>query len=238
MLFTTAFLFAALVPGALSVPSPVPADTKTVPPNAQALAHVQNIVAHYHGMQAAVHTMELKNPHNPQLPSIKRQVAAVRMNLISGGGGILGGSSDPLSGTVGQVLGGQSGCLSGLLSGGALGNLLGGTSTSGLVAGLLDPNSPLILTVNNLLNSLGLGGLLGGLNLGNLDLNGLLASLLGGVPSLSTGCGCGADPVTALVGSTQQLVAELVALLGLVHTCGCGSNPALSSSVIPLLSGL
>ncbi|KAJ7123978.1 hypothetical protein C8R43DRAFT_1135772 [Mycena crocata] len=236
MLFSTALLFAALVPTALCVPSPAPVDAKAASPNPQAIAHVQKIIDHYQGMQAAVHTMELKNPHNPQLLAVKRQVAAVRMNLISGGS-LLGGSS-PLSGTVGQVLDGQSGCLSGLLSGGLLGNLLGGTSTSGLVAGLLDPNSPLILTVNNLLNSLGLGGLLGGLNLGNLDLNGLLASLLGGVPSLSTGCGCGVDPVTALVGSLQGLVYELLALLGLVQTCGCGSNPALLAVLTPLLSGL
>ncbi|KAJ7123975.1 hypothetical protein C8R43DRAFT_1111808 [Mycena crocata] len=230
MFFTTALLFAALVPSALSVPSHASAEASTAVTNAQIIARVQNVVAKYHSVNATLHTIELKSPTNAQtaakISAAKHTLSLLKGNLVP---------RVPLSGTIGTLLSGSERCFAGLLPKDPLGKVVGG-GTGVLLTGLLDQKSSVNGLLTNILTplgGLGLGGRLGP----DLSLNSIVASLLGSVSGLNAGCKCGVDPATAFVTSLQQLLAELLALVDVVQTCGCGSNPALLSSVTKILRG-
>ncbi|KAJ6585397.1 hypothetical protein B0H19DRAFT_1059628 [Mycena capillaripes] len=231
MRFSTFVLFASTFASSLAAP----ALQTTAAPQPQTTASVDSLVSQSSvvlmhltrlnaiGARIAANSSTSAPEINAAIYHINRVVAKlvpVQSDGLLDGllGRLLGGGCG-----LGEILSGNGGILSGLLSGDLIGGLLG---SDGLLGGLIEG------LLRNVLG--GDGGLLGGL-LGGGD-GGLLSSITGLLnlfPGLDVSCGT--DLVGELLEVVQSLVGTLTGILPDAQQCACGENRVLKANVASLI---
>ncbi|KAF7304600.1 hypothetical protein HMN09_00863100 [Mycena chlorophos] len=243
MFFAKALVFASV---ALAMPSQLGADAPN-PQHAALIAQSDAVITNVHNLQKTMAVISAKHPKAAAVVRANANVAKARLHLPcisrctlpdpSVNNGLLG------LGNLGGLLGG---CLGGGGSG-TLGNLVPTTGSCSLCDLLSNPNG----LVQQLLNGLGLGGLLGGGGgsatspvvvqpAPDADLVTATVDLLDNLLSLGTESQCGQTNLDQLIDYTAALVDSLKGLDHLAGPtsaggCGCGTQPDVLSGVNALL---